>query len=86
MTDDIPVGCTEDGCDGIVRLAKSAYEDAGDSLIDCSNKGSRPIGGVAARPGAIRSPLDLLEARISPVHPRRNGLTCAHSRSRRLQD
>jgi hypothetical protein len=33
MTDDIPVGCTEKGCDGIVRLAKSVYEDGGDSLI-----------------------------------------------------
>lgn len=33
MTDTIPVGCPEEGCDGIVRLAKSVYEDGGDSLI-----------------------------------------------------
>src|SRR5688572_28684441 len=33
MTDELPVGCTEEGCDGIVRLAKSLYEDGGDSLI-----------------------------------------------------
>jgi len=33
MTHTIPVGCTEAGCDGVVRLAKSVYEDGGDALV-----------------------------------------------------
>jgi hypothetical protein len=33
MTDDILVGCTEAGCDGVVRLTKSQHDGVDDALI-----------------------------------------------------
>ena len=65
MTDEILVGCTEAGCDGVVRLTRSRHDDVDDGLIGLAcPRGHRfdfekcrcPRCGSRATPGEWRPP------------------------------